>query len=180
MHIHTINNSTPYRAVVFPIVMYECERWTIKKAKHWKTDAVKLCFWERLLRVPWTARRLNKSILREINTIFIGITDTEAEELWYFGQLMRRADSLAKVLSLHFFWKKNSDSPLLSTSPPSSIFPSIRVFYNESVLHIRWPKYWGFSFSISPFNEYAGLISFRIDWFDLLAVQMQNPPMNQT
>ena len=52
-----------------------------------------------------------------------------------------------------------------------SIFPSIRVFSNESVLHIRWPKYWSFSFSISSSNEYSGLISFRIDWFDLLAVQ---------
>ena len=52
-----------------------------------------------------------------------------------------------------------------------SIFPSIRVFFNESVLHIRWPKYWSFSFSISPSNEYPGLISFRIDWLDLLAVQ---------
>ena len=52
-----------------------------------------------------------------------------------------------------------------------SIFPSIRVFSNESVLHIRWPKHWSFSFSISPSNEYSGLISFRIDWFDLFAVQ---------
>ena len=52
-----------------------------------------------------------------------------------------------------------------------SIFPSIRVSSNESVLRIRWPKYWSFSFSISPSNEYSGLISFRMDWFDLLAVQ---------
>ena len=52
-----------------------------------------------------------------------------------------------------------------------SMFPSIRVFSSESVLHIRWPKYWSFSFSISPSNEYLGLISFRIDWFNLLAVQ---------
>ena len=52
-----------------------------------------------------------------------------------------------------------------------SIFPSIRVFSNESVFHIRWPKYWSFSFSISPSDEYSGLISFGIDWFDLLAVQ---------
>ena len=51
------------------------------------------------------------------------------------------------------------------------IFPSIRIFSNESVLHIRWPKYWSFSFSISPSNEYSGLISFRMDWLDLLAVQ---------
>ena len=54
---------------------------------------------------------------------------------------------------------------------PPSIFPSIRVFSNESVLHIRWPKYWSFSFNISPSNEYSGLISFRMDWLDLLAVQ---------
>ena len=54
---------------------------------------------------------------------------------------------------------------------PPSIFPSIRVFSNESVLHIRWPKYWSFSFSIRPSNEYSGLISFRMDWLDLLAVQ---------
>ena len=53
----------------------------------------------------------------------------------------------------------------------SSIFLSIRVFSNESVLHIRWPKYWNFPFSISPSTEYSGLISFRMDWFDLLAVQ---------
>ena len=52
-----------------------------------------------------------------------------------------------------------------------SIFPSIRVFSNQSVLHITWPKYWSFSFKISPFNEYSGLISFRMDWLDLLAVQ---------
>ena len=52
-----------------------------------------------------------------------------------------------------------------------SIFPNIRVFSNESVLCIRWPNYWSFSFSIRPFNEYSGLISFRMDWFDLLAVQ---------
>ena len=52
-----------------------------------------------------------------------------------------------------------------------SVFPSIRVFSNESVLHIRWPKYWSFSFSISPSNEYSGLISFRMDWLDLLVVQ---------
>ena len=54
---------------------------------------------------------------------------------------------------------------------PPSIFPSIRVFSNESALHIRWPKYWSFSFNISPSNEHPGLISLRMDWFDLLAVQ---------
>ena len=61
--------------------------------------------------------------------------------------------------------------PLSSPSPPASIFPSIRVFSNEFTLCLRWPNYWRFSFSISPLNEYSGLISFRIDSSDLLAVQ---------
>ena len=68
-------------------------------------------------------------------------------------------------------WCIQPSHALSSPSPPPSIFPSIRVFSNESVLCIRWPKYWSFSFSISPSNEYSGLISFRMDWLDLLAVQ---------
>ena len=65
---------------------------------------------------------------------------------------------------------------------PPSIFSSIRVFSNESALRIRWPKYWSFSFSISPFNEYSGLISFRVYWFDLLAVQgtLKSPLQNHS
>ena len=62
-------------------------------------------------------------------------------------------------------------SSVVPFSFPPSIFPSIRVFSNESILHTRWPKYWSFSFSISPSNEYSGLISFRMDWLDLLPVQ---------
>ena len=61
--------------------------------------------------------------------------------------------------------------PLSSSSPPTSIFPSIRAFSNESALHNRRPKYWSFSFNISPSNEYSGLICFRMDWLDLLVVQ---------
>ena len=69
-------------------------------------------------------------------------------------------------------WCHPAISPsVVPFSPPPSIFPSIRVFSSESPLHIRWPKYWSFSFSISPSNEYSGLISFRMDWLDLLAVQ---------
>ena len=79
--------------------------------------------------------------------------------------------SLLKLMSIESVMPSNHlifCRPLLL---PPSIFPSIRVFSNESVLHIRWPKYWSFSFSISPSNEYSGLISFRIDQLDLLAVQ---------
>ena len=61
--------------------------------------------------------------------------------------------------------------PLLSPSLPASVFPSIELFSSESALHIKWPKYWSFNFSISPSHEYSELISFRIDWFDLLSAQ---------
>ena len=81
---------------------------------------------------------------------------------------------LPEFAQTHVHWV----SDVIQTSHPCrpilllpSIFPSIRIFSNESALCIRWPKYWTFSFSISPSNEYSGLISFRIDWFDLLAVQ---------
>ena len=79
--------------------------------------------------------------------------------------------SLLKPMSIKLVMPSNH---LILCHPlvlPPSIFPSIRVFSKESVLHIRWPKYWSFSFNISPSNEYSGLISFKIDWFDLLAVQ---------
>ena len=73
----------------------------------------------------------------------------------------------------HAHHVSDASNPLIFCHPLLllSIFPSIRVFSNESVLHIKWPKYWSFSFSISPSNQYSGLISFRIDWLDLLAVQ---------
>ena len=79
--------------------------------------------------------------------------------------------SLLKLMSIELVMPSNHlilCHPLLL---PPSIFPNIRVFSNESVLHSRWPKYWSFSFTISPSNEYSGLISFRLDWLDLLAVQ---------
>ena len=78
--------------------------------------------------------------------------------------------SLLKLKSIESVMPSNHLIPSHSLLLPS-IFPSIRVFSNESALHIRWRKYWSFSFSISPSNEYSGLISFRMDWLDLLAVQ---------
>ena len=85
--------------------------------------------------------------------------------------LITNSQSLLKLMSIESVMPSNHlflCHPLLL---PPSIFPSIRVFSIESVLHIRWSNYWSFSFSISPSNEYSGLISFRIDWLDLLAVQ---------
>ena len=81
------------------------------------------------------------------------------------------SQNLLKIMSIESVMSSNL---LILCHPlflPASIFPSIRVFSNESGLCIKWPKYWSFSFSISPSNEYSGLISFRIDWYDLLAVQ---------
>ena len=92
--VHLVN------AMVFLVVMYGCESWTVKKAKHQRIDAFELWCWRRLLRVPWTARRSNQSILKQISP------GCSLEELMlklkvqYFGHLMRRADSLEKTLML--------------------------------------------------------------------------------
>ena len=98
----------------------------------------------RIFATPWTVAR----------QAFLTITSSQ---------------SLLKLMSIESVMPSNHlilCRPLLS-----SVFCSIRVFSNESVIHIRWPKYWSFSFNISPSNEYSGLISFRMDWLDLLAVQ---------
>ena len=83
--------------------------------------------------------------------------------------------SLLKPMSIEMVMPSNHLILCLPLLLPLSIFPSIRVFSNEWVLHIRWQKYWSFSFSISPSNEYSGLISFRIDWLTLLAVLILLP-----
>ena len=81
------------------------------------------------------------------------------------------SQSLLKLLSIELVMPSSHLIPCYPLLLLPSTFPSIRVFSNKSVLHIRWPKYWSFSFSISPSNEYSGLISFRMDWLDLVAVQ---------
>ena len=86
------------KAMVFPVVVYECESWTIKKAEHRKIDAFKTWCWTGLLRVPWTSRRPNQSVLKEINPEYS--LEGLMEKLHYFGHLMQRADSLEKTLML--------------------------------------------------------------------------------
>ena len=155
------------------------------------------------MRVPWTARRSNQCILKEISPGCSLEGLMLKLKLQYFGHLKRRVDSLEKTLMLgriegrrrrgqqRMRWLEgitNSQSllklmPIDSVMPFNhlilchpllllpSIFPSIRVLSNELVLRNRWPKLWSFSFSISPSNEYSGLISFRTNWLDLLADQ---------
>ena len=88
------------KAMVFPVVMYRCESWTIKKAERRRTDAFKLWCWRRLLTVPWTARRLNQSILREINPEYSLEGLMMKLNFQYFGYLMQRVDLLGKTLLL--------------------------------------------------------------------------------
>ena len=88
------------KALVFPIVMYGCESWAIKKAEHWRTDAFELWCWRRLLKVPWTARRSNQSILKQISPGCSLEGLLLKLKLQYFGHLMQRADSFEKTLML--------------------------------------------------------------------------------
>ena len=90
----------PVKAMVFPVVMYGCESWTVKKAEHWRTDAFELWCWRRLLRVPWTARRSNQSILKEICPEYSLEGLMLKLKVQYFGHLMWRVDSLEKTLML--------------------------------------------------------------------------------
>ena len=154
----------------------------IKKAEQQRTDALKLWCWRRLLRDPWTARKSNQSILKEINPeysleVFSSVTQSCLTPVtpWTAAHQaslsITNSRSLLKLRSIESVMPSNHLILCPSLLLPPSIFPSIRVFSSESVLHIRWSKYWSFSFNVSPSNEYSGLISFRIDWVDLLAVQ---------
>ena len=88
------------KAMVFPVVLYGCESWTIQKAEHWRINVFELWCWRRLLRVPWTTRRSNQSILKEVNPEYSLQGLMPKLKLQYFGHLMRRADSLETTLML--------------------------------------------------------------------------------
>ena len=152
--------------MVFIVVMYGCESWTIKQAEHRIIAAFELWYWRRLFRVPWTARRSNWSILKEISPEYSLEGLMLKLKLWYFDHLMWRTDSLEKILMLGKIEgrRRRGPSSHLNLCHPllllPSIFSSIRICSNELALPIRWPKYWSFSFNISPSHEYSGLISF--------------------
>ena len=157
------------KAMVFPVVMYGCENWIIKKAEHRRIDAFKLWCWRRLLRVPWTARRLNIVVVQSLSCVRLFVTPWTAA--CQASLSITNSQSLLKLMSIESMMPSNHLILCCPLCLLPSLFPSIRVFFNQSALCTRWPKYWSFSFNISPSNEYSGLISFRIDWFDLLAVQ---------
>ena len=112
----------------------------------WSTSSVQSLSRVRLFATPWTVA----------HQASLSITSS-----W----------SLLKFMSIKSVMPSNHLTLCCPLLLLTSVFPRIRVFSNESALHIRWPKYWSFSFNISPSNEHSGLISFRVDWLDLLAVQ---------
>ena len=99
-HITLLTKVRLVKAMVFPVVMYGCESWTVKKAERRRIDVFELCCWRRLLRVPWTARRSNQSILKEINPLISLEGMMLKLKLQYFGHLMRSVDSLEKTVML--------------------------------------------------------------------------------
>ena len=99
---HVPTKVVTVKTTVFPVVMYGCDSWTIKKAKHQRIDALKLWSWRRFLRVPWTTRRSKKSILREINSEYSLEELMLTQKLQYFGHLMQRAD----LLERSWCWEK--------------------------------------------------------------------------
>ena len=117
-------------------------------------------------------------IIKVMNSVQSSPVAQSCQTLWPRGLQHTRPpcpspspETCSNSYPLSWWCHPTISSSVIPFSSPHSVFPSIRVFSSESVLHSRWSKYWSFSFSISPSNEYSGLISFRNDWFDLLAVQ---------
>ena len=125
----------------------------------------------RFLNSKWWTLRGAFSSVQSLSRVGHSVTPWTAHAACQASLSITNSRSLLKLMSIESVMPSNHlilCRPLLL---PSSIFPNIRVFSSESVLHIRWPKYCSFSFYISPSNEYSGLISFRMDWLDLLEVQ---------
>ena len=117
----------------------------------------------------WSQRLLPFSSVQLLSCVWLFATPWTAARQASLS--ITNSRSSLKLMSIESVMPSNHFTLCCPLLLPHSICPSIRVFPNESVLHIRWPKYWSFSFSISPSNEYSGLISFKMDWLDLLAVQ---------
>ena len=131
-----------------------------------------------LLRVPWTASTSNQSILKEISPEYLLEGLMLKLKLPYYGHLMWRANSLEKTLMLGKMEGRRRRGQQrmrwldgITNSVDMSLSELWEFFSYQSVLCIRWPKYWSFGFIINPSNKYSGLISFKMDWLDFLAVQ---------
>ena len=113
----------------------------------------------------------NKTTISSVQFSYVRLFATPCIAAHQASLSITNSRSLPKLMSIESVMPSNHLILYCLLLPWPSMFPSIKVFSNQSVLHIRWPKYWTFSFSISPSNEYSGLISFRMDWLDLFAVQ---------
>ena len=137
------------------------------------------CCWRecKLVQSPW--RKYVVAPVQSLNHVWLSVTPWTAARQASLS--IPISQSFRKVMFIESVMPSNHLALCYPLLLPS-IFPSIRVFSDESALHIRWPKYWGFSFSISTSNEYSGLISFGIDWFDFLAVQeiLKSPLQNHS
>ena len=156
------------KAIVFPVVMYRCESWTTKETWVPKNSCFQTVVLEKTLESPLDCKEI-KSV--HFSHSIMSYSATPWTVACQASLTITNFQSLFKLMSIKSVKPSNHlilCHPLLL---PPSIFSSIRVFSNESILPIRWPKYWRFSFSISYSNEYSGLFFFRIDRFDLLAIQ---------
>ena len=129
--------------------------WWMRIGELWKLPDGKDWLWGKLGLVP--VGKATLSSVQSLSHVWLLVT------LWTAAHQASIHQQLLELTQTHIHWVSDAILP--------SIFPRIRAFSNESILHIRWSKYWGFSFSISLSNEYSGLISFRMDWLDLLGVQ---------
>ena len=151
-------------------VGYYNEKSTWQRESESWIQVLPLLFWSN----PVIALNLSVhlcSVQFSCSVVSNSVTPAQSAEAHQASLSITNSWSLLKLMPIDLMMPSNHLILCCPLLLPPSIFPSIRIFSNESVLHIRWPKYWRFSFRISPFDEYSGLISFRIDWFDLLAVQ---------
>ena len=179
--------------MVFPVVMHGCESWTVKKAERRRINPFELWCWIvyyieiGILNLALSDKMIWDCTIKQDGWKITPLRDVKAFQFSSLSHVRLFATpwiaALQASLSITNSWSSLRLMSIESVMPASHLIfchplfllppipPSIRVFSNESTLHMRWPKYWSFSFSISPSNEHPGLISFRMDWFDLLAVQ---------
>ena len=157
IYINKVSKNEASKPKIWNLALLCCNNWCLKG---WKVHGI-----------PWSGKwvLLKISSVQSLSCVWLFATSRTAA--CQASLSITNSWPLLKLMSIESVMPSNHLILCLPLLLPPSIFPSIRVFSSESVLRIRWPKHWSFSFSISPSNEYSGLISFRMDWVDLLAVQ---------